>query len=169
MTVPHHENMAALPRLAKRLLDSNLIVSTAESCTGGGLAYALTSVPGSSRFFHRGVVTYSNASKTELLGVDPALFDRHGAVSAAVVGAMLDGLTTRTEADLLVAISGIAGPGGGSDAKPVGTVFIGVRHRSRPRQQQIIRHQFGGDRARVREASINAALLMLGKAILGED
>lgn len=112
--------------LVERLIERGISVSTAESCTGGGVAAALCAVPDASRVFERGFVTYSNAAKTELLGVPPALLEKHGAVSAEVVEAMARGLFERSGARLCVAVSGIAGPGGGSAAKPVGLVWFGL-------------------------------------------
>ncbi len=131
-------------------------LATAESCTGGGLAQLLTSVPGSSSWFERGYVTYSNRSKTEMLGVPAELIAKHGAVSEEVVCAMAEGAITRSGADHAVAITGIAGPAGGSPEKPVGTVWIAW---SVPGgDTRATRHQFQGDRAEVRAASVRAAL-----------
>lgn len=134
-------------------------LAVAESCTGGGLAYACTAVPGSSDWFERGVVTYSNRAKEEMLGIRAALIAQHGAVSDEVVRAMAEGILIYSHADLAVGVTGIAGPGGGSPAKPVGTVWIACAGKGRETVSR--RHQFAGDRAAVRAQSIVAALEML--------
>ena len=106
--------------LADKLIGLGWMMATAESCTGGLIAAQCTDLPGSSRWFDRGLVTYSNAAKTDLLGVDPSLIAAHGAVSEQALGAVY-----RTQARAAVSVTGIAGPDGGSDAKPVGTVWFG--------------------------------------------
>lgn len=111
--------------LADKLTALGWMMATAESCTGGLIAAHCTDLPGSSRWFDRGLVTYSNAAKTELLGVDPSLIAAHGAVSQEVAQAMALGAVYRTQARAAVSVTGIAGPDGGSDAKPVGTVWFG--------------------------------------------
>ncbi len=113
-------------KLVRRLREMGQHLTTAESCTGGLIASSITDVPGASAVFDRGVVTYSNAAKTALLGVPEALLVEHGAVSAPVATEMVRGALSAAGADLAIAVSGIAGPGGGSAEKPVGTVFIGV-------------------------------------------
>ena len=136
-------------------------VATAESCTGGLVAAALTAIAGSSAVVERGFVTYSNAAKSEMLGVPAALIEHHGAVSEAVARAMAEGALTHSRADLAVAITGIAGPGGGSVEKPVGTVHFAVAVRGAPTRA----HQdcFAGDRDAVRLAAALTALnLLLG-------
>lgn len=143
-------------QLGEALKAKGRMLAVAESCTGGGLAYACTAVPGSSDWFERGVVTYSNRAKAEMLGIPAALIARHGAVSEEVARAMAEGILIYSHADLAVAITGIAGPGGGSPAKPVGTVWIACAIKGRPAVSQ--RHQLEGDRASVREQSIRAAL-----------
>jgi nicotinamide-nucleotide amidase len=133
-----------------------LTLATAESCTGGGIAEALTSVPGSSAWFDRGYVTYSNLSKVEMLGVSEALLDRHGAVSEAVALAMVSGALSRSAATLAVAVTGIAGPGGGTSEKPVGTVWLAFQ---RCGQAPVARCcHFKGGRDKVRSATILEAL-----------
>ena len=117
---------ALVGRLADALLARNATMAAAESCTGGLVAAACTARAGSSAWFERGVVTYSNAAKVELLGVADAVIAAHGAVSAEVARAMADGVIARTPATFAVAVTGIAGPGGGTAEKPVGTVWIGV-------------------------------------------
>ncbi len=111
--------------LADKLTALGWMMSTAESCTGGLIAAQCTDLPGSSRWFDRGLVTYSNAAKTELLGVDPSLIAAHGAVSEEVARAMALGAVYRTQARAAVSVTGIAGPDGGTDAKTVGTVWFG--------------------------------------------
>jgi nicotinamide-nucleotide amidase len=140
-------------------------VTTAESCTGGLLAKMLTDIPGSSEFFQRGWITYSNEAKTEMLGVDPALIADHGAVSEPVVAAMAVAARRKSNADFALAISGIAGPGGGTPAKPVGTVCIALAHSD----GQIARtFGFSGDRQMIRERSAKMALTLLRYHILGK-
>ena len=138
-------------------------MATAESCTGGLIAAACTSVAGSSDWFERGFVSYSNAAKTELLGVDAALIAAHGAVSESVVRAMALGALSRAGVDLAVAVTGIAGPGGGSADKPVGTVWLGLARRGPPGDAlvQAERLQLGGDRSAVREQTLRIALQRL--------
>jgi nicotinamide-nucleotide amidase len=131
-------------------------LATAESCTGGLIAAACTAVPGSSDWFDRGFVTYSNAAKTESLGVDADLIARYGAVSEPVALAMATGTLQRTPADLAVAVTGIAGPTGGSPDKPVGLVWMAVACRGRA--AHAWRLQLAGDRAAVRGQSALRAL-----------
>ena len=129
-----------LPRelidLAARVIAENLaagrMVAVAESCTGGLVGSALTEIAGSSRVFERGFITYSNEAKHEMLGVAPDLIDTFGAVSIAVAWAMANGALKRSKADVAVAITGVAGPEGGSDNKPVGTVVFAVARRDEP-------------------------------------
>ncbi len=110
--------------LVRRLIDKRLMIATAESCTGGLVAAAITDVAGSSAVLDRGFVTYSNAAKTEMLGVTTQLLLAHGAVSAEVAHAMAEGALQHSHADISVSITGIAGPGGGSELKPVGLVHF---------------------------------------------
>ncbi len=142
-------------RLADALRARGLMLATAESCTGGLIAGACTDLSGSSDWFERGFVTYSNAAKTELLGVPAALIEAHGAVSEPVARAMAEGAVAHSRAQLAVAVTGVAGPTGGSADKPVGTVWFGwcvngVTHSERQR--------FDGDRAAVRAATVRHAL-----------
>ncbi|MDF1797668.1 MAG: nicotinamide-nucleotide amidohydrolase family protein [Planctomycetota bacterium] len=120
-----HEQRPAFV-LGQLLLERGLTIATAESCTGGGIAAELTDVPGISAAFHYGWVTYANEAKVAELGLDPALFAEHGAVSEEVVRAMAEGAAKRAKSDVALAVSGIAGPGGGTDAKPVGLVWFGL-------------------------------------------
>jgi nicotinamide-nucleotide amidase len=138
-------------------------LATAESCTGGLIAAACTAVAGSSDWFERGFVTYSNAAKIEMLGVDPDLIAAHGAVSEAVAQAMARGAVERAAVDLGVAVTGIAGPGGATPGKPVGLVWLAVAERGVDAQIQVRaeRLQLGGDRAAVREQTVRQALKRL--------
>lgn len=143
-------------RVARALIQRNWMLAAAESCTGGWISKALTDISGSSVWFDRGIVAYSNAAKVELLGVSEKLLSDHGAVSAEAVGAMVRGLLACSTADVAVAVSGIAGPGGGTQGKPVGTVWLGWGIRSR----DVVTRQcaFDGDRKDVRRQTVHAAL-----------
>ena len=149
----------AVPALTARLADllqaRGWQMATAESCTGGLIAAACTDLAGSSNWFERGFVTYSNEAKTELLGVDAALIARHGAVSEEVARAMAQGALGRSRAQVALAVTGVAGPGGGSAAKPVGSVWFGWATPSGVTAQL---QRFDGDRAAVRQASVRHAL-----------
>ena len=146
-------------RLAERLRDSRRTVATAESCTGGWIAKVLTDLPGSSDWFGYGIVSYSNAAKQELLGVSASLLVEHGAVSEAVVTAMAEGVLRRSDADLAVAVSGIAGPAGGSAGKPVGLVwFAWAVIGDGGLMVKAERRQFEGDRETVRRQTVAVAL-----------
>ncbi|WP_278349239.1 CinA family protein [Stutzerimonas kunmingensis] len=140
-------------------------VSTAESCTGGGIAEAITRIAGSSAWFEAGYITYSNAQKTRQLGVPAELFEQVGAVSAEVVQAMARGAQRNSGARFAVAVSGIAGPGGGTAEKPVGTVWIAWADDARLLAQ---RYLFTGDREAVREQTVAAALQGLLALVVGE-
>ena len=136
-------------------------VATAESCTGGLIAAAMTDLPGSSDVFDRGFVTYSNAAKTDLLGVPAAVIEQVGAVSEEVAGLMATGALARSAADVAVAVTGIAGPGGGSVGKPVGLVWFGLAQRTGLRTWCAV---FPGDRTAVRAATVAAALRAMAAA-----
>lgn len=160
----HEQSIDALVReLADALRRHGRRLATAESCSGGLVAAACTTLAGSSDWFDRGIVSYSNAAKHDLLGVPVALIDAHGAVSEAVARAMVDGLLRASAADLGVAVTGIAGPTGGSAAKPVGTVWFGfgVRRADGSVATEAEHVHFDGDRAAVREASVRHALQRL--------
>lgn len=144
--------------LASTLLHKKLMLATAESCTGGLIAGACTDLSGSSAWFERGFVTYSNEAKTEMLGVDAALIERHGAVSEEVVRAMVQGAEVHSRAHVAVAVTGVAGPTGGSKSKPVGTVWFGWNVAGQLHSE--VRH-FDGDRAAVRAATVRHALAQL--------
>lgn len=153
---------ALVADLAQRLLARGGRLATAESCTGGLVAAACTALAGSSDWFERGFVTYSNAAKTELLGVPAALIGTHGAVSEPVARAMAEGALQRAGVDLAVGITGIAGPGGGSVQKPVGTVWIAVARRDAATMAEL--RVWPGDRAAVRDAAAARALELLRDA-----
>lgn len=141
------------------------MLATAESCTGGMIAAALTDIPGSSDVVDRGFVTYSNAAKHQMLGVDPELISTHGAVSEEVVRAMASGAVNQIEHDggkIAVSISGVAGPGGGSDEKPVGLVWFGCASRMGNRLRLTANHHFfSGDRHDIRNAATKHGLEMI--------
>jgi nicotinamide-nucleotide amidase len=143
---------------------ARLTVATAESCTGGMIAAALTDVPGSSDVVDRGFVTYSNAAKTELLGVPPGLIASHGAVSEPVARAMAEGALAQSPADLTVAVTGIAGPGGGTATKPEGLVHFACARRGHATRHARV--EFGAlGRAEVRARSVARALVMLAEMV----
>lgn len=155
MTGTDQELAALALRLGRALLVHGWRVAAAESCTGGWIAKVLTDVPGSSQWFAGGVVAYSNEVKRDVLGVAPALLDAHGAVSEPVVRAMADGARGRLGADLAVAVSGIAGPGGGTADKPVGTVWLAWSAGPAASAEHAL---YGGDREAVRRQSVARAL-----------
>jgi nicotinamide-nucleotide amidase len=163
--VVYAEGATAMERVvADALGERRLQLAVAESCTGGLLAKRLTDVSGSSRWFERGYVTYSNAAKVELLGVSPADLDAHGAVSAPVAEQMARGAAERAKVGAGVGITGIAGPDGGSPAKPVGTVFIGVHG---PEGTAVRHYRFVGSRNVVRERSAQTAMDLLRRHLGG--
>lgn len=137
------------------------MVATAESCTGGLIVGALTEIAGSSDVVDRGFVTYSNEAKTEMLGVPAELIAVHGAVSEPVARAMAEGALSRSWAGVTVSVTGVAGPGGGSEEKPVGTVWFGAARRGEATVSE--RKVFLGDRSAVREATVRHALELLGR------
>jgi nicotinamide-nucleotide amidase len=157
---------SALRALAERagrlLLQSARRVATAESCTGGWVAKCLTDVPGSSQWFERGYVTYSNPAKQESVGVSAELISSFGAVSRPVVEQMAAGALHASGADLAVAITGIAGPDGGSAEKPIGLVWLALAARGVPPMVQ--QYRFAGDRDAIRRASVAAALRLITEA-----
>jgi len=143
-----NEITSILTQLAPTLIKQNRIIATAESCTGGWLAKSMTDIYGSSQWFDSSIVSYSNQAKVDLLGVKQATLDTHGAVSQAVVKEMVLGLLDRCNANIGVSISGIAGPGGGTDNKPVGTVWIAWAIPGK--LVETVCFQFKGDRNQVR-------------------
>ena len=148
------ESLAA--ELVGKLTAAGKTVATAESCTGGWIAQALTAVPGSSACFGLGVVSYGNDAKEAVLGVSAETLREEGAVSEAVVREMAEGAVRLSGADLAVAVSGVAGPGGGTDEKPVGTVWFAWARRDG--RTDTVLHRLDGDRAAVRAASVRLAL-----------
>jgi len=150
-------------QLANLLLESGLKLVTAESCTGGLIAAACTDLAGSSAWFERGFVTYSNDAKIELLGVEPRLLRRAGAVCEGVARAMAEGALAHAKAEVAVAVTGVAGPTGGSPAKPVGTVWFGF---AVPGKLLTEKCHFDGDRAAVRAATVHHALARLVQLLL---
>ena len=161
-------NITELARsLGSALHERGLSLVTAESCTGGGVAAAITEIAGSSQWFERGFVCYSNAAKSELLGVPAYLVERHGAVSAQVAQAMAEGALEHSPADLAVAVTGIAGPEGGTTDKPVGTVWFGwARREAIEITSRTSCRQFPGDRAGVRAAAVRHALEELQRMVV---
>lgn len=159
MTLPH-----ALWELAQRVIDKGgaegLAICAAESCTGGMIGAALTSVPGSSSVFERGFVTYSNEAKSEMLGVDRGLIQRFGAVSQPVAKAMAAGALARSRADVAISVTGIAGPDGGNAQKPVGLVWFGLAARTFPLRAER-RVFISGSRDFVRTRATETALRLM--------
>ena len=156
----------SLPEAVVALLKSRgATVSVAESCTGGGLGFLITETSGSSDVFRQGYLTYSNQAKIDLLGVDPAILASQGAVSEATALAMARGCRERSGADFAVAITGVAGPGGGTPEKPVGTVWLGVASREGTQARLI---KLRGDRNAIRWRSAYGALNLLRLSITGQ-
>ena len=149
---------ADLAHISSRLLARGWMLATAESCTGGMIAAACTDLSGSSQWFERGFVTYSNEAKAEMLAVPPGLIEEHGAVSEPVARAMADGALAHSRAQVSLAVTGVAGPTGGTEAKPVGTVWFAwcVGGETHSEMQH-----FAGDRAAVRMATVRYALKRL--------
>lgn len=160
--MPAHDDQSLLrlaAALGKELRAAQHRVATVESCTGGGIARLLTEIPGCSRWFERGFVTYSDAAKVEMVGVPRELLQQHGAVSVEVAAAMAEGGMRCSGADYAIAVTGIAGPDGGTEEKPVGRVcFAWTDGRRKTRWEQV---QFSGDRHGIRQQSIAHALTEL--------
>lgn len=152
--------------LGRQLLNRGWQLALAESCTGGGIAQAVTEIGGCSAWFDRGFVTYSNQAKIDLLGVAKATLERFGAVSQETALEMAKGALAHSQADLALAVTGIAGPSGGSPEKPVGSVFIAWQRRGQ--NGHCLRKQFAGDRRSVRRQTV-AFCLQLGEEIAGEE
>lgn len=155
-------DQVGLPDLAARLqalaIARRISVATAKSCTGGLVGHSITANTGSSTFYVGGVVTYADAAKADLLGVSPETLERHGAVSAQVAVAMAEGVRERLGCDYGVAVTGVAGPEGGSDAKPVGLTYVAT---AGPHGHEVRRHLWQGDRTANKEHSAGAALQLL--------
>lgn len=152
-----------LRKVTKKLHQKKLSLASAESCTGGWLAKQITDLPGSSAIFERGFVTYSNLSKEQMIGVQKHTIEDNGAVSEAVVKEMASGALEYSEADVSIAISGVAGPGGGTEEKPVGMVCFGLMRRGK--QAIAMTEVFEGDRDQVRQAAVNYALKEIDKLL----
>lgn len=149
--------MKAEERIQRLMTEKSLKLSVAESCTGGLIASRITDIAGSSEYFDAGVVTYSNAAKTRFLGVPEDLLTSHGAVSQETAKSMAEGVRRATGSDVGLSVTGIAGPGGGSDVKPVGTVFIGISWEDGVLVKGFL---FRGDRKQIRQQASDAALKM---------
>ena len=156
MSLSDDEIVKLAAELGRRLASRRAFVTAAESCTGGLVAGAITAIPGSSGWFQRGFVTYSNDAKTEMLGVPAETLARHGAVSEETARAMAEGALRTGRADYAAAITGVAGPDGGTAAKPVGMVCFGWAVRDGPTTAAT--EHFPGDRTAVRRASVTVAL-----------
>jgi nicotinamide-nucleotide amidase len=162
--IPTDADLAALAReVADATLAAKLMLVTAESCTGGWIAKTLTDLPGSSAWFDAGVVTYSYEAKEALLGVNPRTLERTGAVSEETALEMVSGALARFGAGVAVAVTGIAGPSGGTPEKPVGTVWIGWKRRGGYAHARLF--HFDGDREAVRRQTVAAALVGVRKAL----
>ena len=149
--------------VAAVLTEQKLTLAVAESCTGGALCQALTDIPGSSNWFDRGFITYSNQAKIEMLGVSSTLLEQYGAVSFEAARAMVEGVHGQSNAELAIAITGIAGPDGGTAEKPVGTVFFGIGQKGQA--VKIDKRRFKGDRSEVRARSVEFVLKALLKTL----
>ncbi|MGZ8236850.1 MAG: CinA family protein [Methylobacter sp.] len=143
-------------QLGRLLKASGKTIATAESCTGGWIAQTITDVPGSSAWFDRGFVTYSNTAKVQMLGVNPQTLDKYGAVSMETATEMAAGALEYSDADVAVAVTGIAGPDGGTPDKPVGTVFIAWAHKNGA--AKVVRKQFTGNRRKIRAQTVKSAV-----------
>ena len=154
---------AGVAALADVLLARGAMLATAESCTGGMIAAACTERAGSSAWFERGFVTYSNGAKAQMLGVDPGRIAAHGAVSAEVASAMAVGALAHSQARWAVAVTGIAGPGGATPGKPVGTVWLAIAQRGSDAVPELL--QLSGDRSAIRAQTVRIALRRLREAI----
>jgi len=155
--------LALAGEVALLLTEKKLTLAVAESCTGGALCQALTDIPGSSAWFDRGFISYSNQAKVDMLGVSSTLLDQYGAVSFEAARAMVEGVHGRSNAELAIAITGIAGPGGGTAEKPVGTVFFGIGQKGQA--VKIDKRRFKGDREEVRARSVEFVLKALLKTL----
>ena len=156
VSITNEEIAGVAQQLGAALEQHKQKLVTAESCTGGWVGSVVTSVPGSSRWYDRGFITYSNTSKREMLGVSAELIARYGAVSEQTARAMVEGALDKSQAQFALSITGIAGPGGGSEEKPVGLVWFAWSSKSRETRSRSC--QFGGDRANVRKHAVHHAL-----------
>jgi len=153
--------------VGKLLMQQNATLALAESCTGGLIAHKLTNVPGSSQYFERGVVSYSNEAKISLLDVSPNILEEHGAVSAETAISMAEGIRWIAQTSYGLAVTGIAGPSGGTPTKPVGLVYIALAVNGAETQWK--KYQFSGDRISVKTSTAQTALNMLRHQLLTEQ
>ncbi|GFO71169.1 nicotinamide-nucleotide amidase [Bathymodiolus japonicus methanotrophic gill symbiont] len=153
-----HLSLAA-EKLGEYLILNHAKIATAESCTGGWLAQCITEIPGSSAWFDRGFITYSNAAKVDMLTIQSELIETFGAVSAEVARQMTQGALQNSLADYAIAITGVAGPTGGSIEKPVGTVYIAWQKRAQPAQLTL--ENYSGDRQEIRRQAVYTALTLI--------
>jgi nicotinamide-nucleotide amidase len=151
-----NELLTLAAELGKALSIHGGKIATAESCTGGWIAQIITEITGSSAWFDRGFVTYSNAAKMQMLGVKPETLERYGAVSAETATEMVAGALAHSDASCAIAVTGIAGPGGGTPSKPVGTVFIAWQKQGE--SPKVAKQQFSGDRHQIRAQAVKVAL-----------
>lgn len=147
--------------IAQQCIKKKITIACAESCTGGGLGYALTSISGSSAWFVGGLITYSNQAKQDWLGVSETILAEQGAVSAACVEAMVQGVLIKTQADIGIAVTGIAGPTGGTVEKPVGTIWLGWGRANQVIQTKELK--LVGTREKIRQQTISQAVFQLSK------
>ncbi len=164
--VLQNDSLDLIEELSQRLAGNGIKLATAESCTGGMIATAITNLPGASQIFNGSIVAYQNELKELLLGVESEILNRDGAVSAACVKQMVEGVCCRCQAEAGIAVSGIAGPTGGSSEKPVGLVYIAVKLRNRLEVKQF---NFSGNRQTIRERTTAKALLMLRELLLNAE
>jgi PncC family amidohydrolase len=152
------ESKKILDKISTILKEKGLKIATAESCTGGLISHSFTNISGSSDYFDRGIVSYSNKAKNELLGVSEDILIKFGAVSEQVAKEMAEGVRNRSSVDIGIATTGIAGPTGGTKEKPVGLVYIAISSKD---NTQVNKFQFSGNRLENKESTLNAALRML--------
>ena len=164
MSHDHQDIMQLAQNIIEKAQQKTIIIALAESCTGGMIATALTDISGSSAVLDRGFVTYSNQAKIDILGVSKATLEQHGAVSEKTARAMVEGtLIAAPMADLALSVTGIAGPGGGGQDKPVGLVHFACQRRDSP--QIHAKHIFNGNRNMVRQQAVHTALMMIEDAL----
>lgn len=159
-----NEIEALSSELGKQLIERSWTITTAESCTGGGISSAITEVAGSSAYFERSFITYSNQAKSEMLDIDAELIEQHGAVSAEVVESMAKGALVNANANVAIAVSGVAGPGGGTEHKPVGTVYLAIAiqyvlDKKTQTKVKVIRLNLSGSRNQIRTDTIKYSLI----------
>ncbi len=158
------EKKEILEKISLVLKDKKLTIASAESCSGGLISHTLTNISGSSEYFDRGIVSYSNKAKMELLGVSEDILEKYGAVSEQVAKAMAEGIRTKSNVDIGLSTTGIAGPTGGTKEKPVGLVYIGLSTKD---EILVKKFQFSGDRLENKESTCEAALQMLYDYLTG--